>query len=163
MRRWICLLMAVMLMPWPALGEAAEVSISVQEDTVHPWEPVLIQFTLPQADSVDVLLLNETGEETFVIAREVQGQAGQNTLYWNGTYNHVPAPAGLWRLYLQTNGLCAETKVTIGEPAATDTPAPAEDEEAEKEPPEETVSVTLVSSSTSAKATTLWEITVPAS
>ncbi len=114
MKRWICLLAALCLLPLAALGADGEASVSVPEGTVIPWTPVLISFTLPRAETADLVLADETGKEVFAVALDVQGVAGQNTLYWNGTRNHAPAPAGTWTLRLEAGAFRAETPIAVG-------------------------------------------------
>ena len=114
MKKWICLLATCLLLPLAGIGEGPELSLTGPENTVVPWEAALILFTLPEDGTVDLVLLDETGEERFTVAREVQGKAGQNSLYWNGTYRHEEAPEGTWRLSLQFGQSKAETMITVG-------------------------------------------------
>jgi len=47
------------------------------------------------------------------------GVAGQNSLFWNGTWHHEAAPAGTWRLGLFSGEtLLAETEIILKEPEA---------------------------------------------
>ena len=122
MRKWLCLLLIGLLMPLPGRGEGSGVSVSAPEGTVRPWESALILYTLPEAGLVDLYLTDETGENRFTVARDVNGIAGQNSIFWNGTHLHQPAPEGTWRLILETQGETAETRITIGAAEPTGTP-----------------------------------------
>ena len=83
MKRWICLLVICLLLPFSGRSEEPGISITGPEEAVRPWEAALILFTLPEDASVDLTLQDEAGRERFTIARDVQGVAGQNSLYWN--------------------------------------------------------------------------------
>ncbi|MBQ9252408.1 MAG: L,D-transpeptidase [Clostridia bacterium] len=140
MKRWICLALLVLFLPLPAGAEQPEIAITLSGDQVIPWQPSLILFTLPEASGADLTLRDEAGEVRFVIALEVQGLAGQNSLYWNGTYNHEAAPMGNWRLCLEAGDLWAETGIVIGAPAPTEIPQGVE----AAEPPAVTVEPELL-------------------
>ncbi len=114
MKKWLLLLAALCLLPFSGLAGGEKAEVSVPDGGLVPWEPVLVLFTLPEAADADLVLLNEAGEEVFTVARGVRGIAGQNSLYWNGTYNHAPAPDGYWRLSLKAGPYQAETRISVG-------------------------------------------------
>ncbi len=118
MRRWICALLASLFLPLAALGEPA-VSLTVSEKTLRIWDSVLIQFTLPEAGEVDLMLTDSLGKRSFTVMTGFPAVAGQNSLYWNGTWNHEAAPAGKWRLGIYAGGeLLAETEIVLRAPEA---------------------------------------------
>ena len=129
-KRWIILLLLLCLLPEGNAGaEEWNISVSVPDEIVHPWETVLIRYTLPEAGEADLVLMDEDAEERFIVAKGVKSIAGQNSLHWNGTYLHETAPEGTWRLVLTAEGLRAETRITVGsiritEPEETEEPAP---------------------------------------
>ena len=145
MRRWLCLLLACLTLPLTGIGEGQGTGLSVTAPTeeVHPWEAILIRYTLPEAGTADLALTDENGNELLPVASGVYGYAGQNTLYWNGTWEHQAAPEGEWFLRISSGGQQAQTRILIGAPLPEDTPAPAEEsfleEEAASEPQEETL------------------------
>jgi len=118
LKKLLCLMMALTMLPLIGTGEGTALSITAPEGTVTPWETVVIRYTVPEDGTVDVVLHDENGEEVGVVARGVYARAGENTLYWNGTYEHEAAPEGEWILCLQMNGGETETTIVIGAPQA---------------------------------------------
>ncbi len=116
--RWIAALAAVFLLQAVcASGEGIALSVTAPAEAVRPGWPAVISFTVPAEGECDLLLLDEDGEEVSVIWQKHPVLAGENAIYWNGTWNGYPAPEGRWRLVLEMNGESAEAPVTIG-PAA---------------------------------------------
>ena len=139
MKRWLCLLLACLLLPLAGTGEGrTALSVAAPEGEVHPWEAILIRYTLPEAGTADLALTDENGDELMPVATGVYGYAGQNTLYWNGTREHQAAPDGEWVLRITSGELQAETRIVIGAPLPENTPVPEAEERRETEPPAET-------------------------
>ena len=113
MRRLASALAALALLAGVAHGETGEIRVSLR-GVVRPGAPSLVTVTVPAAGTVDLVLTDETGEQVSVVALDRPAEAGVNTLYWNGTWQGVPAPEGNWRLILTQGGQSAETAVTVG-------------------------------------------------
>ncbi len=103
----------IQLLVLPGCGEAA-MSVSVPEEVIRPGLAVVIRYTLPEAGECDLVLRSEEGTEVSVICKGHMARAGENSIFWNGTYNGIPAPEGTWRLCLEKDGASAETPVVIG-------------------------------------------------
>ena len=111
---FLMFLTLLFIIPTAAL---AEFSIDSPKDPVLPARAVLLRFVLPEAGKAAIALENEAGETLCVVAEEAEYPAGENRVWWNGTYNGVAAPAGEAFLALHYNGERAAAPVTIGEPA----------------------------------------------
>ena len=126
MRKWICLLLACLLLPLPVRGADPELSVIAPAEPLIPWETALIRYTLPEAGTVQLTLTDGEGREIMPVARDVQGVAGKNTLFWNGTWERESAPAGVWRLRLDAGDAHAETEIVIAGEAPAVAARPAE-------------------------------------
>ena len=113
MRRLASALAALALMMGAAHGETGEIRVSLR-GVVRPGAPSLVTVTVPADGAVDLLLTDEAGEQVSVVALNRPAEAGVNTLYWNGTWQGVPAPEGDWKLKLKQGEQSAETAVTVG-------------------------------------------------
>ncbi len=113
--RGILLLLGLFLFVLPVFagGEAA-MHISAPEEIIRPGLTVMISYVLPEAGECDLVLRSEAGEEVSVVSKGHYAYEGANTIYWNGTYNGVPAPEGTWRLCLEMGDNRTETDVTVG-------------------------------------------------
>ena len=94
--RGISLLLVLLALPFGSLGAGGEISVTAPEEPVRPWESSLILYTLTEAGKVSLVLTDENGNEVFIVAGEIDGTAGQNSLFWNGTHQHREAPEGSW-------------------------------------------------------------------
>ena len=97
-----------------ALAEDPGLSIEAPGDEICPGRPVVISFTVPEDGTCSIGLRNTEGTVSLNVAEERTVTAGYNAMYWNGTCQGVPVPAGEWFLTIWMNGLTAETPVTIG-------------------------------------------------
>ena len=116
MKRLAVIAAALLLMVCTALGETAELQVSL-EGTVRPGAPVLITVTVPQAGEYDLALEDDEGKTVFPVIEKRAAEAGVNTLYWNGTRDGILAPEGEWLLVLTQGDRSAETPVTVGKMA----------------------------------------------
>lgn len=110
MRKMLCLLlMLAMLTPClPALAEDTDAldvillssaSIEPLQETLRPGKAVTLRFTSPVDGTVTLLLRNsETLETVLPVAKDYPVTAGENQMLWNGTYEGVFAPEGIYRL-----------------------------------------------------------------
>ena len=115
--------MAVLLLLMPAGGAGASgtelpVSITAPAGPVRPWDSALILFTLPGDGPVDLQLEDRAGNKVFPIVSGVAGVAGQNSLFWNATFEHQPAPEGIWMLTVTADAGTARAPVTVLKPDA---------------------------------------------
>lgn len=112
MRKQIIAFFLLMLCPLIALADGLGITPPAQ--IVRPGKSCLITFEAAQTGSVSLVLLDEEDREISVVVRELQADKGMNQVWWNGTFQGVPAPDGTWRLVLEQNGDTAECPVTVG-------------------------------------------------
>ena len=128
MRKMLCLLlMLAMLTPClPALAEDTDAldvillssaSIEPLQETLRPGKAVTLRFTSPVDGTVTLLLRNsETLETVLPVAKDYPVTAGENQMLWNGTYEGVFAPEGIYRLVAQfSDGSEADTAILVGQ------------------------------------------------
>ena len=115
MRRLLAAAAAVLTL-WvcSALAEDSGLSIDAPREEIRPGRPVIVSMTVPEDGTCSIGLRDETGGTVFTIAEERTVTAGYNSLYWNGTCDGVPVPAGEWIMTVWMNGTTAETKITVG-------------------------------------------------
>ena len=117
-RLWILLLAAVLLagsLPGnPARAEAPELRIAVSGDEVLPGQATVISFTVPADGTCNIDVIDGKGEAVARVAENRRVTAGENALYWNGTWKGLAIPQGSWTLRIEMNGETAETPVVIG-------------------------------------------------
>ena len=133
MKRLLLLLLCLtLLLPVNCVGEAAGLIVTAPEKPVIPGEASVIRFSVPEDGLCSLTVRDAEGNEISVICRDRQAHAGENSIYWNGTYNWADAPAGIWRLCLEWNGESAETPVVIAggeKPEEAEEPAGLTDDE----------------------------------
>ena len=108
------LLAALCLPGMPAGAEKPEMRIAVSGEEVLPGQSVIVYLTVPEDGTCDVDLTDEDGNPVAGVVEERQVRAGENALYWNGTWQGRAVPEGTWTMRLTMNGLTAETRVRIG-------------------------------------------------
>ena len=117
-RLWILLLAALLLagtLPGnPVQAEEPEMSIAVSGGVVLPGQPVIIYITVPEDGTCDIDVVDGKGVPVARAAEARPVKAGQNAMYWNGTWRGMAVPQGEWTLRLTMNGCTAETPVVIG-------------------------------------------------
>ena len=111
------LLSGFFLLPVPAGGESSPLRIDAPEGTIHPGLVMVFRYYLPEEGPCSLVLRGEDDIPVSVISEGHYAYAGENTIYWNGTYQGQFAPEGVWRLCLEKDGESAEVPVTIGAPA----------------------------------------------
>ena len=115
MRRLVCLLLCLMLLPLTAaLAEDPQMSIEPLTTTIRPGKAVLLAFTIPAAGSCDLYLRTDSGEVVQPVAVDFAVKTGVNYLWWNGTFQGVPVPAGSYQLALRFNDAETATPVSVG-------------------------------------------------
>ena len=128
MRKMLCLLLLLaMLTPClPALAEDTDAldvillssaSIEPLQETLRPGKAVTLRFTSPVDGTVTLLLRDaETLETVLPVAKDYPVTAGENQMLWNGTYEGVFAPEGIYRLVAQfSDGSEADTAILVGQ------------------------------------------------
>lgn len=108
------LLVLTLLLPLPAMAEAAELSLDELTETIRPGKAVTISLNAPAAGPVSLYLTDEAGEVVMVVMEDYEAAAGNNTLWWNGTYQGAPAPEGSYLLTALMGDAAASTPVTVG-------------------------------------------------
>ena len=114
LRRALLILLPVLLLCAAALADTPEMTISVSGDVLLPGEAVVVSLNTPEDGVCSIRLLDSAGKQVSAAAENRPVTAGYNAMYWNGTWQGVPAPEGRWRLVLEMNGDTAETPLTIG-------------------------------------------------
>ena len=141
MRRFIGVLIAICILltlTVHALGEAV-LSIDNVENEIRPGKATLIGFVLPSEGAYSLTLNNKDGELLSVVIEHGEGLAGQNYIWWNGSYNGVMAPSGEAILTLTFGAQQANSAVTVGKPAPFITSVSAEPTALSPEQPSMTV------------------------
>ncbi len=106
-------LAALFLPAVSSLASSGALGVSL-EGVVRPGAPSLVTVTAAEAGEVDLVLRDESGQRVSVVALGRMMRAGENRLYWNGTWQGLPAPEGVWRLTVIRGEESAEAKVTVG-------------------------------------------------
>lgn len=116
MKKLLCLLLVwAVMMPCAAMAEnEPTLSIAPVGEMVRPGKSVLLSFSVQKAGFVDIRVLDENDAEVSVVVLSMDAQAGENQVWWNGTFASVPAAEGRYRMVLTQNGQSAETPVVIG-------------------------------------------------
>lgn len=115
MRKYVSLLLAVtLLMTSFAWAESALLYVDAPAETVRPGKALTIAFTAPAAGTADILVTDSQGATMSVVVEGYEAAAGENILWWNGTYQGVPAPEGDWLLTVNLNGETATAPISVG-------------------------------------------------
>ncbi|MGN0778522.1 MAG: L,D-transpeptidase family protein [Aristaeellaceae bacterium] len=115
MRKYLTLIFMLTLLAFAvALAEQAVLTLHAPEDTVRPGRTVTLSFDAPAAGSARLVVTDAAGTEVSVVLEDYAAVQGYNALWWNGTYQGVPAPEGLYELKLSLNGETATAPIAIG-------------------------------------------------
>ena len=115
MRKYLMLIPVLMLLLLTAaLAEGAQLTLQTPSETVRPGKAVTLTFDAPEAGSAALTVTDEAGQTVSVVMEAYAAVQGRNTLWWNGTYQGVPAPEGTYQLVLALNGETASAPITIG-------------------------------------------------
>ena len=119
MKRLRILLLALILLAWtlPALPVRAaepEMRIAVSDPDVLPGQSVILYLSVPEDGACDIDLTDENGTVIAGVVEERPVRAGENALYWNGTWQGRAVPEGTWVMRLTMNGQTAATRVHVG-------------------------------------------------
>ena len=114
-RRWpLCALLTFFLLFASAAAEETGLFLPEMTDVIRPGKAAVIRYYLPTAGNCDLLLRGEDDAVISTVAMGLEGREGENSVFWNGTWQGVPAPEGTWRLSLETEAGRAETPITVG-------------------------------------------------
>ena len=115
MRKCLILFLALLMLALPVLAEeGAALSLAAPDSTVRPGKAVTLSFTAPAAGSARLVVVDDAGTEVSVVMEDFAAAEGFNSLWWNGTYQGVPAPEGTYTLQLTLNGETDAVPVQIG-------------------------------------------------
>ena len=116
MRRLIAaILVWTALLAGTAKAENPGLGIAVAAEEIRPGRRVIVTIMAPEDGYCDITLLDAAEERSYLVAEARPVAAGYNAMYWNGSCDGVPVPAGEWRLAVRMGGETAETAVRVGE------------------------------------------------
>ena len=115
-RRLFCILLCLVLLPGviPAQAETGYLKVAAPAETVRPGKAITIVFDAPVAGDAAIRLINTQKQVVSVIAEGYKASAGRNELWWNGTWQGVPAPEGSYTLTVELNGETATAPCSGG-------------------------------------------------
>ena len=117
MRKLLCLLLTIMLLPVTVWAESAPLSIDTPAEAIRPGKAFLLSFSVPEDGQCDLTLRDMAGSFVMEVVRELQVRAGVNQMWWNGTSQGVAPAEGVYQLALTMNGQEAASTVVIGSQA----------------------------------------------
>ena len=114
MRKLLCLLLTLLVLPALAGAESPALAIDTPAEAVRPGKAFLLTFTVPQAGSCDLTLRDMQGGYVMDVVSDVAVSAGSNQLWWNGTSGGISPAEGVYQLVLAMDGAEAACTVVIG-------------------------------------------------
>lgn len=114
MRKLLCLLLTLLVLPALAGAESPALAIDTPAEAVRPGKAFLLTFTVPQAGSCDLTLRDMQGGYVMDVVSDVTVSAGSNQLWWNGTSGGISPAEGVYQLVLAMDGAEAACTVVIG-------------------------------------------------
>lgn len=116
MRKCLILFLTLLLLTLPALAEVADASLVLHapDETVRPGKAITLSFDAPADGMADLVVTDAEGTVVSVVMEEIPATTGTNSLWWNGTYQGVPAPEGEYILSLTQNGETVTAPIVIG-------------------------------------------------
>ncbi len=116
MRKCLILILTLLLLTLPALAEIADTSLVLHapEETVRPGKAITLSFDAPVDGVADLVVTDAQGTVVSVVMEGIPAVTGTNSLWWNGTYQGVPAPEGEYVLSLTQNGETVTAPIVIG-------------------------------------------------
>ena len=116
MRKIIAAILMIFVLLTAAMAEST-LTLDAPEAVIRPGKAVTISFNAPQAGTAEILLKDMQGQTLSVVVENFAAAQGYNSLWWNGTYQGAPAPAGEHQLAVFLNGESVTAPVTVGEHA----------------------------------------------
>ena len=114
MRKLLCLLLTLLVLPALAGAESPALAIDTPAEAVRPGKAFLLTFTVLQAGSCDLTLRDMQGGYVMDVVSDVAVSAGSNQLWWNGTSGGISPAEGVYQLVLAMDGAEAACTVVIG-------------------------------------------------
>ena len=115
MRKLLCFILTLaLILPCLALAAEAPLTMNSPGETVRPGRAVMLSFTAPAEGTAALRVEDAQGQVVSVVTDSFAAVPGHNALWWNGTYQGVPAPQGDYLLVLSLNGETASAPVAIG-------------------------------------------------
>lgn len=111
--RKLLIIFALLLLCSAALAEGT-FSVEAPESHIRPGKAVTLSFTAPSEGKAELLLKDSQGQTISVVVENYDAVAGENRLWWNGTYQGAAAPQGEYLLVVSLNGETASAPVTVG-------------------------------------------------
>ena len=114
MRKLLCLLMALMLLPVSVWAESAVLAIETPAEAIRPGKAFLLSFSVPQDGDCDLTLEDISGNHVMDVVTGLSVRAGLNQMWWNGTSQGVSPAEGVYQLVLAMDGQETSSTVVIG-------------------------------------------------
>ena len=115
MRKMLALLLCLMLFPFAPVAAEGVLALEAPGETVRPGKAVTIAFDAPEAGPATIEVLDAQEQVVSVVVTDYPAWAGRNELWWNGTWQGVPVPAGSYTLTVRLNGEAASAPMSVGE------------------------------------------------
>ena len=115
MRKMLALLLCLMLFPFAPVAAEGVLALEAPGETVRPGKAVTIAFDAPEAGPATIEVLDAQEQVVSVVVTDYPAWAGRNELWWNGTWQGVPVPAGSYTLTVRLNGEAASVPMSVGE------------------------------------------------
>lgn len=113
-KRVSALLLVLLFLPCAGFTESIAPSLASLLQPVIPGDAVLLSFTVPEACEVSLTVTDADGMLLAPVVEVYEAAAGENRLYWNGTWQGNDLPQGTWQLCLTAGTAQAVTPVTVG-------------------------------------------------
>ena len=117
MRKLLCLLLAMLMLPVFPLGAAAEsqaLTIAPLAEAIRPGKAIVLTFNVPEDGVCALTLRDVAGNFVMDVVSDLAVYAGENQLWWNGTSMGVSPQEGAYQLVLTMNGQETSATVVIG-------------------------------------------------
>jgi len=114
MRKLLCLLLTLLLVPMLAFAEAPALAIDTPAEAIRPGKAFLLSFTAPAEGECDLLLADMSGSTVMQVVDGLPVYAGSNQMWWNGTAGGASAAEGVYQLILTMGEESASCTVVIG-------------------------------------------------
>ena len=115
MRKLFCLLLTLMLLPiMPVSAEGAALSITPLSEAIRPGKAMLLTFTVPEDGLCRLTLQDVAGNFVMEVVNDLAVTAGENMVWWNGTFMGVSPQEGVYQLALTMNRQEVTSTVVIG-------------------------------------------------
>ena len=117
MRKLLCILLTVMLLPFTVWAESPALSVDTPAEAVRPGKAFLLSFSVPQAGVCDLVLRDVAGSYVMDVVTGLQVNAGVNQMWWNGNSMGMSPAEGVYQLVLTMDGQETASTVVIGSQA----------------------------------------------